>query len=182
LPDAQHSTPRPISLWRQAVEASVLNFLINAAISWLVFHNTNMLTVWGVGGIGVDLLATGFLLPFLTCLIVSNIIAGQVRSGKIAPDTRGSVANPGANPSWHQRTILIRSLWLGAAGVLLAASPVVLTLTLFEPTTIRLWSFILFKGIWAGALAGAITPFITRWAVTSASPTSDPTPQNAVPT
>jgi len=57
---------------------------------------------------------------------------------------------------------------------MLAAAPVVLTLTLFEPATIGLWSFVIFKAIWTGALAAAITPMITQWAVASSSPPSDP--------
>lgn len=75
---------RTFLLWKQGLGSVVLNFGINVAISWTVFRKHEELTLWGETGVGIDLLATGFLLPFLTCLILSRVVVSQVRNGKLA--------------------------------------------------------------------------------------------------
>lgn len=55
---------------------------------------------------GIDLLATGLLLPLCMTQIVSRIIEGQVRSGKLPALSAEQVGASGM----HRRSIHIRSL------------------------------------------------------------------------
>src|SRR5262245_56323764 len=73
-------------LWlEQGVIPCVFNFALNAAIAWALFRSLPAVPLWGQSSVGGDLLATAFLLPFLTCLIVSALVARDVRAGKVPP-------------------------------------------------------------------------------------------------
>ena len=64
----------------QGAVPTLFNFALNGAIAWALFRSAADVPLWGESSLGVDLLATGFLLPFLTCLIVSAIVARHVRA------------------------------------------------------------------------------------------------------
>ena len=64
----------------QGAVPTVFNFALNGAIAWALFRSVEAVPLWGESSVGVDLLATAFLLPFLTCLIVSAIVARHVRA------------------------------------------------------------------------------------------------------
>ena len=72
-------------LIEQGAVPTVFNFALNGAIAWALFRSAEEVPLWGESSVGVDLLATAFLLPFLTCLIVSAIVARHVRDGKVPP-------------------------------------------------------------------------------------------------
>lgn len=149
----------------QSLAPALFNVLINGAIAWAILHSHSEIPLWGEASVGVDLLATGFLLPFFTCLIVSRLIGGQVRSGKLPPLESHQVASRG----WHRRSILARGLFLGLVGVVFAAAPVVAALELARAQPIALHAFVGFKAIWAGLFAGVLSPVIAWWALASAS-------------
>src|SRR5260370_7320498 len=58
----------------------VINFLINAVIAWLLFRHATHVPLWGQSSIAGDTIATSFLLPLITCLIVTPIAPGRGRS------------------------------------------------------------------------------------------------------
>ncbi len=57
-------------LFEQGVGAAVFNFLLNAAIAWLIFRGADVVPLWGQQSIAGDTIGTSVILPFLTCLIV----------------------------------------------------------------------------------------------------------------
>ena len=146
----------------QGINAVILNFILNALISWAVLKQFSDLVIWGDNGIGLDMLATGFLLPFITCLILSKTLAGKIRKGKAQPLAAEQISEQG----WHKRSLFSRSVFLGVVGVLFA----VLVLILFHYggfMPMEMMSYVWFKGIWAGILGGVVTILIAYWTMAS---------------
>jgi hypothetical protein len=144
--------------------------VINGVIAWAILRAHAEIPLWGEASVGVDLLATGFLLPLLTCLIVSRLIASQVRGGKLPPLASDQIGSRG----WHHQSILKRGLFLGVVGVVLASAPVVAALEIAHAQPIELYTFVGFKAVWAGLFAAVLTPLIAWWALSSASMSLQP--------
>ena len=149
----------------QCFGAGVVNVVINAAFAWLLMRSLVEIPLWGEVSMGGDLLATGFILPFATCMIVSRIIRGQVKSGKLPPLTSTQIGASGL----HQKSILSRGLIMGVLGLIFAAAPLVALLSLADAQPVALLSFVGFKAIWAGLFAMVVSPFIAWWALAAAS-------------
>ena len=156
---------RRFLLIEQGAVPTAFNFVINGFIAWALFRSAAAVPLWGESSVGVDLLITAFLLPFLTCVIVSALVARQVRSGKVPPLPSGQLPLS----RWFQRSALMRGLLLGAAGVLFCGVPVVWALSLGQAQPIAVTSFVAFKAVWAAMLAFMVTPVVGWWALASAS-------------
>lgn len=143
----------------------LFNLVLNGAIAWALFRSLDAVPLWGESSVGVDLLATAFLLPFLTCLIVSSLVVRQVRTGGVPP------LPPGPIPfsRWSERGTAARGLLLGAIGVLFGAAPLVWALDLGQAQPFPMPAFVLFKALWAAMLALLVTPVVGWWALASAS-------------
>jgi hypothetical protein len=63
----------------------------------------------------------------------------------------------------------MRGLFLGGAGVLFGAAPIVWALSLGRTQPFPVSSFVVFKAVWAGMLALLVTPVVGWWALASAS-------------
>ncbi len=149
----------------QGVVPTLFNFALNGAIAWALFRSAKAVPLWGESSLGVDLLATAFLLPFLTCLIVSAIVSRHVRDGKVPPLSREQLPNT----RWFERTPWQRGLALGAAGVVFGALPLVWALSLAQAQPLPVPAFVTFKASWAALLALLVTPVIGWWALANAS-------------
>ena len=149
----------------QGVVPAIFNLLINGGIAWLLFRSASVVPLWGESSIGVDLIATAILLPLLTCLIVSRIVASQVRSGKLSPLPALQVPTAG----WSHRSVLGRGLMLAAVCLVGAAAPLVTALSLGRSQPFDVNAFIAYKALWAAMLAAAVTPPIGWWALAQAS-------------
>ena len=153
----------------QGAVPTLFNFALNGVIAWALFRSAEEVPLWGESSLGVDLLATAFLLPFLTSLIVSAIVARHVRDGKVPPLPREQLPNT----RWFERSSLQRGLALGAAGVVFGAVPLVWVLTLAEARPLGVTAFVTFKAAWAAMLALLVTPLIGWWALANASRTRE---------
>ncbi len=149
----------------QGAIPTLFNLVLNGFIAWLLFRSAAAVPLWGESSVGVDLLATGFMLPFLTCVIVSSLVGRHVRSGKVPPLLMGQLPHS----RWFQRSVSTRGLLLGAVGVLLGAVPIVWALSLGQSQPFSVPSFVLFKAVWSAMLALVFTPVIGWWALASAS-------------
>ena len=162
----------------QGVGPTVFNFLLNGLIAWALFRQADTVPLWGQQSVGVDLLATGFILPFLTCIIVSALVSRQVRSGKVPPLPTEQFPHA----RWFERPPSRRGLFLGALGVVFGAVPIVWAISLGQAQPFTLSSFVLFKAVWAAMLAALVTPIVGWWALASASReqvTAEPRGQDA---
>jgi hypothetical protein len=153
-------------LWlEQGAIPGVFNLVLNAGIAWLLFRSARAIPLWGESSVGVDLLATAFLLPFLTCLIVSALVARDVRSGRVPPLPPAQLPHS----RWFLRSVSARGLALGAACVLFCGIPLVWALSLGRAQPFPVTEFVLFKAVWAGLLALGVTPVVGWWALANAS-------------
>src|SRR5262245_58855388 len=128
--------------------SAVFNFLLNGAIAWALFRTVTHVPLWGQQSIAGDTLITAFLLPFLTCLIVSRLVAKQVTAGHLPP-LRGADLPLARGSRWSP---LARATLLGVAGVALAF-PLVAALHASGFGGFDLWPFIGFKATFAALLA-----------------------------
>lgn len=149
----------------QGVIPISINFVANGLISWLFNHSVATVPLWGGSSIGVDMLATAVLLPFLICTIVSPQILKQMKAGKVQPLPRGQVPIF----SWYRRPAWQRGLVLSGVGLVFAALPVLWALTIAQVNAIPATSFILFKAVWATLLATFVSPVVGWWGLANAS-------------
>jgi hypothetical protein len=147
------------------IVSALFNFVLNAAIAWALFRTAVQVPLWGEQSVAGDTLITAFLLPFLTCLIVSRLVAKQVTQGHVPPLR----ADDPPLAAFSRRSTLARGTLLGVASVALAAVPVVAALHASGFAGFALWPFIGFKATFAALLAAAVTPLVGWWALLGAS-------------
>lgn len=140
----------------QALSNAFFNTIINGPIAWALTKENLVLPLWGAPGIAVDLVATGFLLPFIVALIVIPLNRREVRKEKFAPLQLDSEVPLqrwlGACP----RGLLPRALLFGLVGVAVIAPLTVLVFAILGIDALSPLRFAVFKGFWAGALAGVL--------------------------
>jgi hypothetical protein len=156
---------RRFLLVEQGLGPAVFNCAINGAIVWALFRSAVDVPIWGAQSVGVDLLATAFILPLLTCVIVSALVGRQVRSGKVPPLASGQLPHS----SWFKRSVLKRALLLATAGVLFGAAPIVWALSLGQAQAFTVPAFVVFKALWSAMLASVVTPIAGWWALANVS-------------
>ncbi len=156
---------RSFLIIEQSFFAGIINVVINGVIAWLLMRSLVEVPLWGETSMGADLLATGFLLPFFTCLIVSRLTRSQVNSGKLPALEQSQIRPLG----FHRRSSLFRAIMIGVIGVVFASAPLVTLLHLAQAAPVPLLSFIIFKAVWAGLFAMVVSPVIAWWALSAAS-------------
>lgn len=159
--DADH---RRYLLLDHGVGALVANAVINGVIAWLVFPAGSPIPFWGDRSVAGDTLATGFLLPFITSVVVHRIVRAQVTRGRVRalpPDTL-------ALPSWSHSSTRVGAI-VGAAGVALVALPVVLALDATGVDSLSHPAFIAFKATFAAIFGLVVTPPLAWCALVRAS-------------
>jgi hypothetical protein len=156
---------RSFLIIEQSVFAGIINLVINAVIVWVLMRSHAEIPLWGDVSMGVDLMATGFLLPFFTCIIVSRLTRGQVESGKLPALEPEQIRPLGL----HRRSSLVRGLLVGVVGVIFFSTPLVVALDMAQAQPVPFTSFLAFKAIWAGLFAMIISPVIAWWALAAAS-------------
>jgi len=158
LVDSLTPAQRRFVLLDNGVGAFVVNLLLNGAIAWLLFRNATHVPMWGQSSVAGDTIATAFLLPAITCLIVTPVARGRVRTGRVA-------AVGAALWRWIPRNMVWRALLIGLI-CLLVLSP----LTLFVLGTLGVgewspWHFVYFKAMFAAVEGALVTPFLALWAI-----------------
>ncbi|MEW6272052.1 MAG: hypothetical protein AB1689_22450 [Thermodesulfobacteriota bacterium] len=163
--DAAH---RRYLLIEQGVGAALFNLLLNAGIAWLMVRSVDAVPTWGreLSIVG-DTIGTAFLLPFFTCLIVTRLARGQVEKGRLPrlDSANGSHAALRRLPAGT----LPRALVLGLACVIAFAPVVVWALAALEVREMGAWRFVVFKGLFAAALAALVTPLVALRAICDAA-------------
>jgi len=137
----------------------VINLLINGVIAWLLFRNATHVPLWGQSSIAGDTIATSFLLPLITSLIVTPIARGRVRGGHLAQLT------PEAAPGWIPRNTVLRSVAIGIVCLILFTPLTLLALQMLGVGTMTPWHFVYFKGMFAAVEGALVTPFLALWAI-----------------
>jgi len=145
------------------VGAAVFNFLLNAAIAWAMFRGAEQVPLWGQQSIAADTIGTSFILPFLTCLIVTRITWGRVRAGHLAPLPWTRASHPALG--WLPERTTWRALALGTAGLLALAPPTVAAFHALDVPHLSVGDFVVFKAGFAAVEAAIVTPLVALWAL-----------------
>jgi hypothetical protein len=156
--DSLSTEQRRFLLLDNGVGPFVANLLINGVIAWLLFRNATHVPLWGQSSIAGDTIATSFLLPAITCLIVTPLARGRVRSGRLP-------AAMDASRRWIPQNMVWRAIFIGIIG-LIAFTP--LTLLLLNALGIGVltpWHFVYFKATFAAIEGALVTPFLALWAI-----------------
>ncbi len=149
----------------EGVGAAVVNFVINGIIAWTMFHGQDMVPLWGQQSIAGDTIGTTFLLPLITCLIVTPLARAQIRSGRLAPLGWTAASHPALG--WLPASAFLRGVVLGVICTI-AVAPAAVAVLGAELTFMSFWRFIVFKATFAAALGGLVTPAIALWAIATA--------------
>jgi hypothetical protein len=151
------------------VIAAIVNGVLNALIAWGSGASEDEIPLWAAPLIGgpstiVDTVATLFILPFLTTVLITTAAWHEMREGKLAPLT----VNRSSDPMLRQlpRTRARRGAYFGVLTVLLLGPAAVLLLIAFDYGDISPGDFVLYKTIFGVALGALVTPPIAIAALT----------------
>jgi hypothetical protein len=156
----------------QGVGAGVVNLLLNGIIAWALFRHLTVVPLWGQESVAGDTVATCFLLPFITCLIVSGLAQREVARGRFAAPEWCRASHPilGRLPAGR----FLRGVAFGAACVILIAPVTLVGLSAAGFDQVHFWRFIIFKALYAGFLGAAVTPIIALCALGDLSSAAAP--------
>lgn len=143
----------------------VFNFVLNGWLASRLFAHLPSVPLWGAESIGLDTLATSFLLPFLTFVITARLLGVLVRAGKVEP----LVTLPSGHlPSRLVDALARRRASVSGAGLGLVCATTVgaVTLVVFRVLgveSLALQDFLWFKAAYA-ALLTALVSVVIAWA------------------
>jgi len=144
----------------QGVGAALFNFLLNGVIAWALFRHLDVVPLWGDQSIAGDTIATGILLPLLTCLIVTGLVRRHVLAGNLPP-------LPAAHPAvaWMPQRAFVRGLVLALLASLTLVPTTLALLATLGVEGFGFWPFVLFKAAWAAGAALIVTPLVALRAI-----------------
>jgi hypothetical protein len=155
---------RQYLLLEQGIGAGIFNVLLNAAIAWALFRGMDAVPMWGQQSIAGDTIGTAFMLPLLTTLIASRVVRGHVRRGRVPAWAPSDGSMLGRLP----HGLFGRGTVLGVVCLVLVGLPAAAALGAAGVAEMSFGGFILFKALFAGALAMVVTPVIARLALADA--------------
>ena len=147
-------------LLEEGVGSVVVNLVLNGLIAALMFRGTAAVPLWGQQSIAGDTIGTTFLLPLITCLIVTPLARRQVRAGRVPP-----VAGAPLALRWMPERAFTRGATLGLITAVAIAPPTIAALAALGVTQQSFWGFVAFKAVFAAALGAVVTPLIALWAI-----------------
>jgi hypothetical protein len=151
-------THRTFLIVNQGIVSTVFNFFLNMGIAWFLYRAMDQVPLWGPLSIGMDTLATAFVLPTLTCYFIAVSLWFTIKKGWIPviddyPRT-GMVG-------WAIRLpVILQGILYGLAGVLLLGVPVTAGFMLTGSETVSYPFFLWYKATFAAVLSLAVSPII----------------------
>jgi hypothetical protein len=132
----------------------ISNTIINGLIAWMLLKSGPALGWGGEHSFVLDVMATALLLPFIVALIVIPLQRGKLNKGKLQAINLG--------PSSYLQSVADRlpsntfqsALLFGLFGICVIAPLTLLAFYLVGVQEISPVSYVIFKGIWAGVIAG----------------------------
>ena len=141
----------------EAWVAGISNTVFNGVIAWLLLKSGANLTLASEHSYAVDIIATAFILPFIVTLIVIPLNQRKLTRNQLAPIE----LDPG---QWLQGGLLsfpgnlwLRALIFGVLSMLVFPPLTLLPLWLLGIHEFTPMAYSIFKGIWAGLIAAALT-------------------------
>jgi hypothetical protein len=143
-------------LKHEVLVGGISNTVFNGLIAWLLLRNGPALAWGGEHSFAVDVVATALLLPLIVALIVIPLQRGKLRKGKLQPIDLGSqsIFQGFANrlPSSTFKSAVI----FGVLGMCVIAPLTLAGFYLFGVQQVPPINYAIFKGLWAGLMAGVL--------------------------
>ena len=168
-----HDGPAMSSLWRglswphrrwlilnALLGTAVVNMVLTSGIAWLSASSEKRVPLWpSLPGMKpstvTDTVGTFFVLPFLTCLIVTTIVRRDQRAGRLAPLGRSHPLLARLPAMRLRRALVLGGLCIAALGPLS-----IVVLVAIDFGNISLHDFVLYKGLLGVALGAIVTPVV----------------------
>jgi hypothetical protein len=156
------------------IATAAINVVVNAAIAWLSVQGQETVPLWGMPLVETstfwNVVGTLFLLPLITCLLITTTVRRDVRLGSLASlsHLRFTYGWLAALPPARLR----RGAAFGAIAVASLAPPLILALVVSGSLELTRGQFIAYQVIFATALGVVVTPIIALYAM--ADPADEP--------
>ena len=142
---------------REILVSGISNAFFNGLIAWLLLRAGDNLTLTGEHSYAIDVAATAFILPFIVTLIVIPLNQRKLAAGKLA----GIQLDPGhclgASLMRFPAGLWSRALSFGSLTMLIVTPLTLLPLWVLGLHEFTPVAYALFKGVWAGLVAAALT-------------------------
>ena len=143
-------------LKHEVLVGGISNTVFNGLIAWLLLKSGPALAWGGEHSFVVDVIATALLLPLIVALIVIPLQRSKMNKGKLQPISLGS-------GSWVQSfadrlplSTFKSALVFGLLGMCVIAPLTLLAFYLVGVEEIPPVNYAIFKGLWAGLMAGVL--------------------------
>jgi hypothetical protein len=139
--------------------AAVVNAALSALIAWLFTFSEDEIPLWAVpliGGpsVGVDTIATFFVLPFLTTLVITTVVWKEMEHERLPPMDLPRGSRLEKLPD----TRLRRAAWIGLICMLIFGPLSAVVLSALDFGDISVGDFVLYKAIFGVVLGAIVTP------------------------
>jgi len=134
----------------------ISNVFFNALIAWLLLKGGTNLSFAGENSFAVDLIATGFILPFIVTLIIIPLNRRQLQKQLLPSITLNQNHWLEGRLAKFPRGLFMRAVLFGYIGMLLLTPLTLLPLWLLGVEQFNPLDYALFKGLWAGAIAALL--------------------------
>lgn len=140
------------------ITPAVINFVLIGGIAWVIHRGRSSVALWGADGMGIDIILTSFLLPFLTCLIVMPIVWRLFEQGD-----QSAVSWTRFDfwwLAWLPQGKWARAVEIGAATALGGSALLLSGLDLLKIENLSPNGAIVLKASYGAVLAGLVTPLL----------------------
>jgi hypothetical protein len=149
------------------VATAAINLVFNAAIDWLSVKGEPTVPLWGMPLVETsafsNLVGTLFLLPLITCVLMTRVVRRDVRLGSLdsLSQLRTAYGWLGALPTSPLR----RGVVFGAIAVAVLAPPLALALGASSVPELSQGEFVVSHAVFAAALSVVVAPVIALYAM-----------------
>ncbi len=145
-------------IYREMMVAFIINALLNGLIIWWLKKDEVTVPFGGDTGFAGDIAITAFLLLFCVGAIVIGIQRKKVEKGELTTFSWDSTRQFERLLMLLPRSPWGSGFWFGLFGLCILAPLTLLPMSLLGISELAPMTYIVFKGLWAGALAMLITP------------------------
>lgn len=143
-------------LRHEVLVGGISNMFFNGVIAWLLLKGGPAQTWGGSHSFAIDIIATAFILPFIVALIVIPLQKSKLAKGKLVPINLGPLSKLQALVNRLPGSTFLNALIFGLLGMCVIAPLTLLGFYLLGVTAVSPLHYAIFKGIWAGAMAGLL--------------------------
>lgn len=143
-------------LKHEVLVGGLSNMVFNALAAWLLLRSGPSLQWGGEHSFAIDVIATALLLPLIVALIVIPLQRSKLRKGKLQAIRLEGGSRVQAFADRFPATTGKSALLFGLTGLLVVAPLTLLGFYLLGIEQVAPIHYALFKGVWAGAMAGIL--------------------------